>query len=244
MSTKQMLLCGIVGLAVLSSDSLLWADFGDKFLYLPGGSPLAGQGPWLPTGITTSRIRVNGAPAEGINIWSDNNHSTSPDTAFVNVSESDQVHFTVDVKGVQPTTAAYDWWELNLISDTSTTIGKWTGKSNQFTAWGWTSSFPRPFVDLIFQYPLEADIDFSKGTIDYSYNHTLIGSDTFSGGGSSIAKIEFVSRNFIGETMPAEHVYFNLLNITNTPEPGTISLLLAGAATLLAYAWRQRRHRK
>lgn len=240
MVTKRGSLCAIVCLVTLWAAPPAGADFSDNFLYSPAASPLAGNGAWLPTGVLSSRIRVNGAPSEGINVWSDDLHSPSPDVAFANVSENGQVHFTVDIKGVQATTAPYDWWQLNLVSDTGLYIGRWTGKSDQFTSWGWTTSFLTPITSLQSQLPLVADIDFANGTIAYSYNHLPIGSDTFTNGGSGIAKIEFVSLNFPGptETMPSEHLYFNRLAIAAVPEPGAVGLLLAGAAGLLI--WRRR----
>ena len=241
MATRSLFLT-MAALAIYLVASPAVADFSDNFLYTNPPAPLAGHGQWLPNtpAPATSRIRVNGAPQEGINVWADTMHSPDADNAYVNVSENGKVHFTVDIKGMALTNNAYDWWALNLLSDTGLIVGRWTGRSDQFTTWGGTGWHNSPLV-LQSQLPLEADIDFAAGTIAYSYNHATVYNDTFSGLGAGIAKIEFVSQNFPGiETISAEGVYFNKLEISTVPEPSSWGLLLVVAASFLGIKFSRR----
>ncbi len=223
----------LVGLALVITTTPAWAAFSDNFNYPVG--PLAGNGSWLPTGVTTSRIMVNNGSA-GISVHADTQHSMNNDIAYVtNLSESGQVHFTVDIKGVQQTTALYDWWSLTLKSDTGWALGSWTGKSDCFTAWGNGSATQQLVLDGN-QHPLEATIDFTNGTVNYSYFNSPVYNYTFSGAGSSIAYIEFCSVGFGPmENLPPEHVYFN--NLAITPEPVSLSLL--GIGCFLAFRRRR-----
>lgn len=234
MSSRTVHLSALGVVALLMAAAPAPADYADNFGAYTAGIPLAGQGPWLPSMPIQNRILVNTA-SSGISVWSDSGKTGIQDLAYLTVTEPSAVHFSIDIKGMHTTTSDYDWWEIDLKTDTGMTAASWSGRVDRFTTWGWTGS-QTTMMTLGAQLPMEAVLDFSAGTIDYYYNHFLVYSDTYSfSPGTGIAEIDIISRGFGSpfEVIPNEHIYLNKLLIEQVPEPISASLLAAGAMALL-----------
>lgn len=237
---------------ILAAASPAAATFTDLFLYTPTGDPLAGKGSWLPLGVTSSRITVNGGSPWGITLRNDWQCLNDVDVAYVDgLIEGGQVTFKIDVRAGQFTSypPTRQWWSLTLYDENESPFLWWMGDSNH-------AYFHTPnniFVNTIpfAQVPMRVDIDFTAGTIKYAFNgfrppHLIsVGNpsvptfdDTFTPRPTSyIEKIEFSSfgENMYDGVKQYEHLYMNNLYLDSTtsfppmappiPEPATMTLL-------------------